>query len=132
MTADPNVTLPPFTAHDVDAIEPSVYRVLDDGSIDAETWRKTIIAPPSGHACFYVRIGPNTETPRHSHPSDTVYIVRRGEMIVPGEGSYFEGQVRWVKGGTVYGPEAAGPEGCEFYYVSLGPFGSDPEPAPGT
>lgn len=127
MTADPNATLPPFTAHAVDAIEPSVYRVADDGTIDHDTWRKTIIAPPYGRAVFYIRIAPNGATPRHSHPTDTVYIVRRGEMIVPGEGSYFEGQVRWVKGGTVYGPESAGPEGCEFYFVSLGEFGSTPE-----
>jgi len=127
MTADPNVTLAPMTPHDVDKIEPSVYRVRDDGSIDDQTWRKTIVAPPNGNAMFYVRIAPNGATPRHSHPSDTVYIVRRGQLVVPGEGVYNEGEVRWVKANTVYGPEAAGPDGCEFYYVSMGPFGSDPE-----
>ena len=131
MTADPNTSLPAQTAIAVDALEPSVYRIADDGSIDKNTWRKTVLAPDSGHAFFYVRIGPNQQTPIHWHPSDTIYIVRKGEMIVPGEGSYFEGEVRWVAGGTPYGPESAGPDGCEFYYVSLGEFGSfDPQQVP--
>jgi len=133
MTADPNTSLPARTAIAVDDLEPSVYRVADDGSLDTDTWRKTILAPESGNAFFYIRIAPNQATPIHWHPSDTVYIVRKGELVIPGEGRYREGEVRWVKAGTVYGPEAAGPDGCEFFYVSLGTFGSfdptvDPPP----
>ncbi|MCB0996227.1 MAG: hypothetical protein KDB21_14115 [Acidimicrobiales bacterium] len=130
-TADGDVTLPPRTPIHVDELLPAVYRVDDAGELDPDTWRKTIIAPPSGHAVFCVRIAPNGSTPVHWHPSDTVYIVRRGELVIPGEGSYREGDIRWVRGGTVYGPEAAGPEGCEFWFVSLGPFASnDPEQIP--
>lgn len=44
---------------------------------------------------------------------------------------YEPGDVRWVKGGTAYGSESAGPDGCEFYIVSLGPFDvCDPETNP--
>lgn len=89
MTADPNVSLPWQTPVGVDDLEPSVYRVLDDGTLDTDTWRKTIVAPPNGEAVFYVRLGPGASSPRHWHPSDTVYIVRRGELsVIPGEGTY--------------------------------------------
>ena len=127
-------TQPPQTPIAVDALEPTVYRVTPDGSTDHDTWRKTIVDVDTDHPVFYVRIAPNAATPVHWHPSDTVYIVRRGELRVPGEETYREGDVRWVRAGTVYGPEAAGPEGCEFYWISCGPFGSydpdvDPPPA---
>ena len=51
--------------------------------------------------------------------------------MIEGEGSYVAGQVRWVRGGFAYGAEGAGPEGCEFYYFSLGPYGQfDPDRDP--
>lgn len=58
----------------------------------------------------------------HSHPEDTVYLVRRGEFIVDGEGTYLPGDMRWVKAGTMYGPERAGAEGCEVILITSGPF----------
>lgn len=131
MTADPDVTLAARTPIAVDGLEASVHRVLPDGTVDTDTWRKTIVAPPMGEAVFYVRLGPGASSPRHWHPSDTVYIVRRGELVIPGEGTYREGEVRWVKGGTAYGPEMGGPDGVEFWFVSMGPFGTfDPEVTP--
>ena len=58
-------------------------------------------------------------------------IVRKGELVIPGEGSYREGEVRWVRGGTAYGPEMGGPDGVEFWFVSMGPFGTiDPDITP--
>jgi hypothetical protein len=131
VTADPNVTLPWQTPIAVDDLDASVYRVLPDGEVDTDTWRKTVVAPPNGEAVFYVRLGPGASSPRHWHPSDTVYIVRRGELVIPGEGSYREGEVRWVRGGTAYGPEMGGPDGVEFWFVSMGPFGTiDPDVTP--
>jgi hypothetical protein len=124
MTADPDVSVPWQTPVAVDGLEPSVYRVLADGSLDTDTWRKTVVAPPMGEAVFYVRLGPGASSPRHWHPSDTVYIVRKGELVIPGEGSYREGEVRWVRGGTAYGPEMGGPDGVEFGFVSIAPFGT--------
>lgn len=131
MTADPNVSMPWQTPVAVDDLEPSVYRVLDDGTLDTDTWRKTVVAPPMGEAVFYVRLGPGASSPRHWHASDTVYIVRRGELVIPGEGTYREGEVRWVRGGTAYGPEMGGPDGVEFWFVSMGPFATiDPDVTP--
>ena len=58
----------------------------------------------------------------HSHPEDTVYIVRRGQFIVDGEGTFEVGDMRWVKAGTSYGPERAGPDGCEVILITKGSF----------
>jgi hypothetical protein len=65
---------------------------------------------------------PNYVGKVHWHPADTVYVVRRGRFIVEGEGTYEVGDLRWVKAGTVYGPEAAGPEGCEVMLIAAGKF----------
>jgi hypothetical protein len=76
---------------------------------------------------------PNFSIPYHWHPHDTIYIIKRGELILEAEGAYAPGDVRWVTGGTAYGPETAGPYGCEFYIISTGPlFAKDPakEPPP--
>jgi hypothetical protein len=58
----------------------------------------------------------------HSHPQDTVYVVRRGQFIVDGEGVFEVGDMRWVKAGTPYGPERAGPDGCEVLLITTGSF----------
>ena len=58
----------------------------------------------------------------HWHPTDTVYVVRRGQFIVEGEGTFEPGDIRWVKAGTVYGPEAAGNDGCEVMLIGAGRF----------
>jgi hypothetical protein len=58
----------------------------------------------------------------HWHPADTVYVVRRGQFTVEGEGTYEVGDIRWVKAGTAYGPEGAGPEGCEVMLIAAGSF----------
>jgi hypothetical protein len=58
----------------------------------------------------------------HSHPEDTVYIVRRGQFIVDGEGTFEVGDMRWVKAGTSYGPERAGADGCEVILITKGDF----------
>lgn len=56
----------------------------------------------------------------HWHPFDTIYIFTAGEMRVGDEGAYRPGDIRWVRAGHVYGPEEAGPDGVEFFLVSLG------------
>jgi len=69
----------------------------------------------------------------HSHPHDTVYIVRRGQFIVDGEGAFEVGDMRWVKAGTPYGPERAGPDGCEVILITWGSFppeNGDPDNPP--
>jgi quercetin dioxygenase-like cupin family protein len=65
---------------------------------------------------------PNYRGSMHSHPTDTVYIIRRGQFLVEGEGTYEVGDIRWVKAGTPYGPEGAGPDGCEVLLIGAGTF----------
>ena len=55
----------------------------------------------------------------------------KGEFIVEGEGSYREGDLRWVRGGFAYGPEQCGPDGVEYMFFSLGPYDKlDPDEFP--
>lgn len=106
-------------------LPPAVHKVLEDGGVDRETWRATILDPDAGHqAVFFVRFAPGQVGTRHWHTSDTVYVFLQGELSIPDEGTYRAGQVRWVPGGLSYGPEVAGPEGCGFLFASLGPFGT--------
>jgi hypothetical protein len=65
---------------------------------------------------------PNYVGKVHWHPTDTVYVVRRGQFIVEGEGTFEAGDLRWVKAGTPYGPESAGPDGCEVMLIGAGKF----------
>ena len=65
---------------------------------------------------------PNYVGTVHWHPTDTVYVIRRGQFIVEGEGTFVEGDIRWVKAGTASGPEAAGPEGCDVMLIGAGAF----------
>jgi hypothetical protein len=58
----------------------------------------------------------------HWHPADTVYVIRHGQFTVAGEGTYEVGDIRWVKAGTAYGPEGAGPDGCEVMLIAAGAF----------
>ena len=63
---------------------------------------------------------PNYVGKVHWHPADTLYVIRKGTFMVEGEGTYNVGDIRWVKQGTPYGPEAAGPEGCEVRLIAAG------------
>jgi hypothetical protein len=92
---------------------------------------KWVVDPSRGRNCMLLRLPPNHRSKPHWHTSDTLYLVTQGEFVVEGEPSYFPGQVRWVRGGFAYGSEGAGPDGCEFYFFSLGPYGQhDPEIEP--
>jgi hypothetical protein len=48
--------------------------------------------------------------------------VRRGQFIVDGEGTFEVGDMRWGKAGMSYGPERAGPDGCEVILITKGSF----------
>ncbi|HEV8297567.1 MAG TPA: cupin domain-containing protein [Acidimicrobiales bacterium] len=84
------------------------------------------ITPLTGDGCdlavLTFTLPPNYVGKLHWHPADTVYVVRRGQFIVEGEGTYEVGDIRWVKAGTPYGPEAAGPDGCEVMLIAAGSF----------
>ena len=67
-----------------------------------------------------VTFPPGARLEVHSHPNDTLYIVRSGEFHIEGEGVFVPGDVRWVRGGLTYGPEWAGPDGAVLLIVALG------------
>ena len=80
---------------------------------------------------FYVQFAPGERGEPHWHPSDTLYIFERGSLIIEGEATYRAGEVRFVNGGFAYGAEIGGPDGCAFFFVSLGPYGRfDPDVVP--
>jgi hypothetical protein len=97
---------------------------------DGPTFKQLIDSDPDKVFGLY-RFPPNYKAPSHWHPSDTIYIITQGVFEVEGEAAYYPGDVRWVGGGFAYGRETAGPEGCEFYLASLGPFAVyDPDEVP--
>jgi hypothetical protein len=66
---------------------------------------------------------PNVKAGTHSHNFDTVYVITKGSLnFNDGLGWLVPGDVRWVRAGTIYGPEEAGPDGCEFILISQGPI----------
>jgi redox-sensitive bicupin YhaK (pirin superfamily) len=69
------------------------------------------------------RFPPNCKAAKHAHNFDTIYYILKGTMSFnDGSGWYSAGDLRWVRKGTTYGPEEAGPDGCEFLLVSYGPI----------
>lgn len=84
---------------------------------------KTIVHPDTGHHVMLIKLLPGVPGRTHWHDSDTLYIVRNGELHIEGEGTYRPGSIRWVKGGFAYAPETSGDAGAEFYFISLGPYG---------
>ena len=84
------------------------------------------LTPLLGDACdltvLIFTLPPDYVGKVHWHPADTVYVIRRGQFTVEGEGTYEVGDIRWVKAGTAYGPEGAGPEGCEVMLIAAGSF----------
>jgi hypothetical protein len=116
--ADAEYDLGPQRVIHIDDAPPAV---TTDGSTPVIGLR-----PLTSDECDYVvmtfEFPPNYAGVVHSHPQDTVYIVRRGRFIVDGEGTFEVGDLRWVKAGTSYGPERAGPEGCEVILVTKGTF----------
>ena len=71
-------------------------------------------------ALLEVDFPPNFYAGLHWHPFDTLYFVAEGEMKIGPEGSFFPGDIRWVKAGYPYGPEEAGPDGVRFFLISMG------------
>ena len=62
---------------------------------------------------------PNYLAESHWHPFDIVQIFLEGEFIVEDEGSFFPGDIRWVKAGHS-SVEGASDQGSSFYLIALG------------
>ncbi len=112
----------PRTVITIDEL-PWVGYIGPDGTESPGVYTKTLADPASDNFFMLVRAEPGAIGPPHWHISDTIYIVRSGELTVPGEATYRVGDVRWVQGGFAYGGEVPGPDGVEFFFISLGPYG---------
>jgi len=113
-------------------IDDAVAAVTTDGSIPSISLRP-LVSDECDHVVMTFEFPPHYAGVVHSHPHDTVYIVRRGQFIVDGEGTFEVGDMRWVKAGTPYGPERAGPDGCEVILITWGSFppeNGDPDNPP--
>lgn len=75
--------------------------------------------PEEGPPIMHVRFAPDHVEQPHWHSADTLYVITAGEFVVGGEGAYHVGDIRWVRGGTFYGPERAGSQGCEFILAAV-------------
>jgi ectoine hydroxylase-related dioxygenase (phytanoyl-CoA dioxygenase family) len=73
---------------------------------------------------FLVEDPPYKTRARHYHHGDVLYVYTKGEHVIEGEGTYRAGDIRWTRGGHVYGPETTGPEGGSWWVISY----SDPLP----
>jgi hypothetical protein len=91
-----------------------------------------LVDPASANRVMHVRSASREPAAPHWHLSDTVYLVTAGEFRVEGEPApYRAGDLRWVRGGFAYGPESSGPDGCEYLFLSLGPYDKfDPDEFP--
>ena len=128
-TIDWSALLPERTGVDLEALPWEKF--VDANGKDLGVRMKWLVDPALGKNCMLLHLPPNHRAAPHWHTSDTLYLVTQGELVIEGEGSFSPGQVRWVRGGFAYGSEGAGPEGCEFYFFSLGPYGQhDPEIEP--
>ena len=128
-TVDWSALLPERTGVDVDDLPWESF--IDANGDDLGVRMKWIIDPVRASNCMLLHLPPRHRAAPHWHTSDTVYLVTKGEFVIEGEGSFFPGQIRWVRGGFAYGAEGAGSDGCEFFFFSLGPYGQhDPEREP--
>jgi hypothetical protein len=93
-----------------------------DGFLTTGAWIKHLAPGDSGLHFIIFKLPPRFESPGHWHDFDTIYLVKSGEFHIEGEGPYRPGDVRWVRGGTAYGAERAGEDGCEVYVISMGPI----------
>lgn len=81
-----------------------------------ESWEKGPWIVPN-------RFPPGCQADNHAHNFDTIYYILKGSMTFNDGSGWFEaGDLRWVRAGHVYGPEEAGPDGCEFLLISAGPI----------
>ena len=125
-------------------VPPNTILHMDDlpwiGFIDPRTKEpnpkvlaKALLPTASPYPAALVWHAPGFTSSPHWHRSDTLYIVKSGELHVKGEGVYRPGDYRWVRGGTAYDAEQAGDEPLESFLISFGPggrFDADEIPAP--
>jgi hypothetical protein len=82
----------------------------------AQTWRFIAGFSEDSPSVYKVIFPPNSTVGSHSHESDSADIFVEGSQKINGRW-YYAGDIRVVKGGTVYGPLVTGPEGATVLVV---------------
>lgn len=79
---------------------------------------------PTDPILMLTHFPPDRELPRHDHPAPFCDAVVEGSMWVADDDTWYErGAVRFIPGGTAYGPTRSGPDGLtllEFYATAEG------------
>jgi len=91
------------------------------------TWHMKWDDEPDGFAYPVVSVleyAPGAVVPPHYHDCDYVSLVLEGDFTVDGR-HHVAGDIRFVKGGTVYGL-VAGPRGCKLFEVQTKAIGALP------
>jgi quercetin dioxygenase-like cupin family protein len=115
--------MPEVASRRIDRDAAEVRRFDNDEHIKPYTEARLLNRDPD---MVEVTFPPGGRLDRHSHPSDTVYVFRKGQFTIEGEGSYEAGDIRVVKAGDIYGPEYAGPDGAVLLIIAAnGSFGTD-------
>jgi hypothetical protein len=80
---------------------------------------KWLVFPEEGSDRFpitFVRFAPNFVFPRHWHTEGEFMMVVRGSMKI-GDRTLGPGGCAYNDARTIYGAEAAGPDGCDFLLI---------------
>lgn len=108
------------------SLKPGTVIHIEDAPLAVKEDAPITLQPLTGEdcdvTCLIFTFPPHYVGKVHWHPTDTIYVIRKGQFIVEGEGTYEVGDIRWVKAGTPYGPEKAGPDGCEVMLIGAGKF----------
>ena len=74
-------------------------------------------------------LGPSESHNRHTHTDVTHHVWILSGSLRIGDDVYGRGSYACIPAGTAHGPERAGPEGCELFYV-LVPAASPQQSSP--
>lgn len=109
------------------SVEPSI--AWSQSHPDTLPWNEVAVdehvAPP-GLSCALCPDGPSVtrlvfdpccSIRPHSHPGNIIYIMLEGQMQIPGEGVYGQGDVRWGAQDYDYGPEVMGAAGSKMIAI---------------
>jgi quercetin dioxygenase-like cupin family protein len=112
---------------DLDAIpfEPARRRPTAEGTDDDHVRRsagvehKWLIYPKEGEdrpPAVIIKFPPQYRFPHHWHSEGEFVVVLKGSMMI-GDEVAGPGTMAWTDAHTIYGAEAAGPEGVEFLLI---------------
>src|SRR5205823_2909250 len=100
------------------------WRPNDWGGLSRVLWHDAC----SGSVAGVLALGPAEVHTRHAHTDLTHHIWILSGALRIGDDMYGRGSYACMPAGAVHGPEQAGPEGCELFYVLAPSIASSPPP----